>query len=315
MAVTQATHSHRHGADAHNQGRVFWAMLLTGVFMVVEAIGGVISGSLALLSDAGHMLTDFAALMLAWFAFRAGRKRADIRRSYGYHRFQVLAALVNGLAMVVIAIWIVVEAIRRFAAPVEVLPVPMLVIAVVGLLVNIGAFAILHGADRGNLNIRGATLHVVGDLLGSVAAIVAAMVILFTGWMPIDPLLSLVVAALIARAAYALIRDSGHILLEGTPENVDPAVVRDGLIGQVPQVTDVHHVHIWSLTTERPVVTLHAVLSEGADHDETLAALHHALEQLFGISHATIQLEHGPCIDDLTQVRVGDPPAVSRDNA
>lgn len=315
MTATQASHSHRHGADSHNQRRVFWAMLLTGLFMVVEAIGGVISGSLALLSDAGHMLTDFAALMLAWFAFRAGRKRADIRRSYGYHRFQVLAALVNGLAMVAIAIWIVVEAIRRFAAPVDVLPGPMLVIAGVGLLVNIVAFVILHGADRSNLNIRGATLHVAGDMLGSVAAIVAAIVILQTGWMPIDPLLSLLVAALIARAAYALIRDAGHILLEGTPENVDPAVVRESLIGQVPHVTDVHHVHIWSLTSERPVVTLHAVLSDGADHDATLAALHQALERLFGISHATIQLEHGPCVDGLTGAPVGIPPAVSGGNA
>ncbi len=272
-------------------------MLLTGVFMVVEAVGGVLSGSLALLSDAGHMLTDFAALSLAWFAFRAGRRRADIRRSYGYHRFQVLAAFVNGLAMVAIALWIVIEAIRRLAAPIEVLPGPMLVIAGIGLLVNLAAFLILHGADRNNLNIRGATLHVAGDLLGSVAAIVAAVVIMWTGWMPIDPLLSLLVAVLIGRAAYAIIRDSGHILLEGTPENVDPTSLRDHLISQVPEVTDIHHVHIWSLTSERPVVTLHAVLSDEADHDAALAALHQALERLFGISHATIQLEHGRCAD------------------
>jgi cobalt-zinc-cadmium efflux system protein len=297
MSVKHATHTHHHDSDARNQGRVFWAMMLTGGFMVVEAVGGVLSGSLALLSDAGHMLTDFAALSLAWFAFRAGRRRADNLRSYGYHRFQVLAAFVNGLAMVAIALWIVIEAIRRFAAPVEVLPMPMLVIASIGLLVNLAAFAILHGADRNNLNIRGATLHVAGDLLGSIAAIAAASVILWTGWMPIDPLLSLLVAALIARAAYSIIRDSGHILLEGTPENVDPAVLRDGLIGEVPGVVDIHHVHIWSLTTERPVVTLHAVLADDADHDASLAALHDALERMFGIAHATIQLEHGVCAD------------------
>jgi len=299
----------------HNQRRVFWAMLLTGSFMVVEAVGGVLSGSLALLSDAGHMLTDFAALSLAWFAFRAGRRRADIRRSYGYHRFQVLAAFVNGLAMVAIALWIVIEAIRRFAAPVDVLPGPMLVIASIGLLVNIAAFAVLHGADRTNLNIRGATLHVAGDLLGSLAAIAAAIVILRTGWMPIDPLLSLLVAMLIARAAYSIIRDAGHILLEGTPEDVDPDALRDSLISQVPQVADIHHVHIWSLTTERPVVTLHAVLSDDADHDATLAALHQALERMFGISHATIQLEHGPCVDQHAAKTDAAGPPISRNSA
>ncbi len=315
MAVTHSSHDHHQGAEEHNQGRVFWAMLLTGSFMVVEAIGGVLSGSLALLSDAGHMLADFAALSLAWFAFRVGRRRADLRRSYGYHRFQVLAALVNGLAMVAIALWIVVEAVRRFAAPVEVLPGPMLVIASIGLVVNLTAFVILHSADRNNLNIRGATLHVAGDLLGSVAAIAAALIILWTGWMPIDPLLSLLVAALITRAAYNLIRDSGHILLEGTPENVDPAEVRDSLIEQVPQITDVHHVHIWSLTNERPVVTLHAVLADGAHHDSTLAALHQALERLFGISHATIQLEHEPCVDHQTAAADDASTAVNRSSA
>jgi cobalt-zinc-cadmium efflux system protein len=237
------------------------------------------------------------SLLLAWLAFRLARRRADLQRSYGYQRFQVLAAFVNGVSLFVIAGWVVVEALRRFFTPVEVLGGPMLVIASLGLLVNIIAFLILHGGDRRNLNLRGAALHVMGDLLGSCAAIAAAVVILWTGWMPADPLLSVLVALLILKAALTIIRRSGHILLEGTPEHVDPEDLRSRLIEAVPEVVDVHHVHIWSLTGEHPVLTLHAVLDEGADHDSALIALHRALEQLFGVSHATIQLEHSRCPD------------------
>jgi cobalt-zinc-cadmium efflux system protein len=286
------SHGHAHVVTTDSERRVFWAMLLTGSFMVVEVIGGIWSGSLALLSDAGHMLMDFVSLLLAWLAFRLARRRADLQRSYGYQRFQVLAAFVNGVSLFVIAGWVVVEALRRFFTPVEVLGGPMLVIASLGLLVNIIAFLILHGGDRRNLNLRGAALHVMGDLLGSCAAIAAAVVILWTGWMPADPLLSVLVALLILKAALTIIRRSGHILLEGTPEHVDPEDLRSRLIEAVPEVVDVHHVHIWSLTGEHPVLTLHAVLDEGADHDSALIALHRALEQLFGVSHATIQLEH-----------------------
>jgi cobalt-zinc-cadmium efflux system protein len=273
-------------------------MVLTGCFMIAEVIGGILSGSLALLSDAGHMLADFVALALAWMAFRLGRKKADIHRSYGYHRFQVLAAFVNGLTLVLIAAWIVFEAARRIAQPIEVLATPMLAIAILGLLVNAACFAILWSGDRSNLNIQGAALHVMGDILGSVAAIGAAVVILWTGWMPIDPILSVAVAVLILRGAFKIVRKSGHILLEGTPEDVDPTELRDRLKSAVPQVTDVHHVHIWSLTGGRPVLTMHAVLADGADHDQTMAALHRALEVSFGIAHATIQLEHGACPED-----------------
>lgn len=287
---------HNHG-HAGNERRVFLAMLLTGSFMVAEVVGGIVSGSLALLSDAGHMLSDFVSLSLAWFAFRLARRKADIRRSYGYHRFQVVAAFVNGLTLFAIAGWITVEAVRRLADPIEVLAGPMLVIAVLGLLVNVAVFAILQTGDRENLNMRGAALHVMGDMLGSVAAIAASLIILWTGWMPIDPILSVGVAVLILRAAYTIVRKSGHILLEGTPENVDPSDLCDQLKVAVPQVTDVHHVHIWSLINERPVVTLHAVMADGVDQDEALAAIHRALKELFGLSHATVQLERNQCPD------------------
>lgn len=285
---------HDHGHEG-NEHKVLWAIVLTGGFMVVEVVGGIVSGSLALLSDAGHMLTDLVSLGLAWFAFRLGRRASDLKRSYGYHRFQVIAAFINGLALFVIAGWITVEAIHRLAEPVEVLAGPMLAIAVLGLFVNIAAFWILQRGGTENLNIRGAALHVMGDLLGSVAVILASLVILWTGWMPIDPILSVVVSLLILRAAYTVVRKSGHILLEGTPENVDPAAVRDQLQAAVPLVTDVHHIHIWSLTSERPVVTLHAVLADGANQDEALARIHQALSDLFGLSHATVQLERRRC--------------------
>ena len=176
-------HSHPTHAAADNERRVFWTLLLTAGFMVAEILGGIAAGSLALLADAGHMLTDAASLTLAWLAFRIGRRPQDTRRTYGYHRFQVLAAFVNGVTLIAVVGWIAIEAARRLLAPAPVAGGLMLVIAGLGLLVNIAAFAILHGGDRDNLNIRGAALHVMGDLLGSVAAIAAGAVIYATGWM------------------------------------------------------------------------------------------------------------------------------------
>jgi cobalt-zinc-cadmium efflux system protein len=256
-------------------------------------IGGLAAGSLALLADAGHMLTDTLSLALAFVAFRIGRWPQDSRRTYGYHRFQVLAAFVNGLTLVAIVGWIAIEATRRLLEPVEVLGGLMLAVAVIGLVVNIAAFAILNGGDRRNLNLRGAALHVLADMLGSVAAIVAALVISITGWMPIDPLLSLLVAVLILRSAWMLLRRSGHILLEGAPEWLDEAELRGALVAAVPAVLEVHHVHAWMLTIERPLLTLHARVAPGVDQQEALRAIHLALADRFGIEHATVQIEIG----------------------
>lgn len=284
------THDHDRGHSA-NRGRVLWALVLTATFMVAEAVGGVLSGSLALIADAGHMLTDCVSLALAWFAFRIADRKPDLKRSYGYQRFQVLAAFVNGISLFLIAIWITYEAIGRISEPVHVLAGPMLVIAVLGLVVNIVSFAILQSGNRENLNIRGAALHVMGDMLGSLAAIIAALVIMATGWNPIDPILSILVSLLVLRAAYTIIRRSGHILLEGTPENVDPADLSAQLMQQVPGLVDIHHVHIWSLTGEKPVLTMHAVVPAGADHDAFLQKIRSALIDRHGIAHATIQIE------------------------
>jgi cobalt-zinc-cadmium efflux system protein len=284
--------------DADNQRRVFWAMLVTGAFMAVEVAGGLISGSLALLADAGHMLTDTASLALAWFAFRLGRKPADNARSYGYQRFQVLAAFVNGATLIAIVGWIAVEAVGRLLSPQPVMGGTMMAVAVLGLIVNLVAFRLLHGGDQHNLNLRGAALHVLGDLLGSVAAIAAAVVILATGWTPIDPLLSLLVAGLILRSAWMLVRQSGHILLEGTPSHLDIEEIKRELPAAVPAISDVHHVHAWSLTAERPLVTLHANVRQGADHSRVLQAIKSHLSERFAVEHSTVQLEPGPCADD-----------------
>ena len=289
-------HSHSHG-QSHSHGgsqserRVFWALLLTGGFMIVEVVGGLISGSLALLADAGHMATDTAALAFAWIAIRLASLPADTRRSYGYHRLQVIAAFVNGIALIVISVWIVVEAIGRLLDPPEVLGGLMMAVAAAGLCVNLAALGLLLGANRANLNIRGAFLHVLGDLLGSVAALSAAAVILFTGWMPIDPLLSFAVVLLIVRSAWSLVRKSGHILMEGAPDGFDPKHLKRILMEPVPVVEGVHHVHAWSLTPERPLISMHVRIASGDDYDQALKDIQDALATQLDIGHATIQLE------------------------
>lgn len=294
-------HAHTHGPDPstpshENERRLLLAMWLTGGFMLVEVVGGLYAGSLALLADAGHMLTDTAALGFAYFAFRVARRPPDPRRSYGYHRFPVLAAFVNGVTLVGIVGWIAVEAVSRLREPVQILDGPMLVVAIIGLIVNLVAFWILHGGDHGNLNVRGALLHVLGDLLGSVAAIAAALVIMLTGWTPIDPLLSLLVAALVLKSGISLLRQSGHVLMEGSPDDIDEDTVRTALLSDVPEVDDVHHLHVWSLSPGHPLMTLHAHVNGDADNERVLKQILTCLRERFGVEHATVQLEHGRCL-------------------
>jgi cobalt-zinc-cadmium efflux system protein len=289
-------HHHHHPPDG-NERRVLLALLLTGVFTLVEVAGGILTGSLALLADAGHMLTDSAALGLSWYAFRVSRRPATPAHSYGQARFQVLAAFVNGATILGIAAWIAIEAVQRLWAPVPILGGTMLLVAVTGLVVNGLAFLVLHGGDRANLNIKGAVLHVLGDLLGSVAAILAAGIILLTGWMPIDPILSVLVAGLLVRSAWTLLRHSARVLMEGTPEGLDVGRVREVIVERVEGVVDVHHVHAWSLTPERPLMTLHANLAQGADHDRALRETQEVLARHFAVHHATIQLEREHCTD------------------
>ncbi|MFM9846678.1 MAG: cation diffusion facilitator family transporter [Hyphomicrobiaceae bacterium] len=281
-------HAHSHGS---NESRLRQAAVLTAGFMVAEAVGGLVAGSLALVADAGHMLADTASLWLAWFAMRLARRPADLERTFGFHRLQVLAAFINGLVLFFIAIIIIWEAVRRFSEPVDVLAGPMLVIAVIGLLVNVVAFFVLHGAERDNLNIKGAMLHVIGDLLGSAGAIVAALVILWTGWEPIDPLLSVLVTLLILRSAWFLVRESSHILLEATPRGLDIEAMKQDLTSNIEGLVLVHHVHAWSLTQDRPMVTLHACVSDVARARDISQAIKSRLRVGYGVDHVTVEME------------------------
>jgi len=291
-------HHHAHGHTHGDRRRLALATGLTAGFMLVEAVGGVLAGSLALLADAAHMLTDAGSLALALVAFRVTDRGADRRRTFGYHRFPVLAAFVNGLTLAALVVWIAVEAVRRLLTPTPVMGEAMLAVAAVGLAVNLAVFLILHGGSRDNLNVRGALLHVLGDLLGSVAALVAAGVILTTGWTPIDPLLSLLVAALVGRSAWYLLREAGHVLLEGAPDHLDPDAIAHDLPGTVPGVCGVHHVHAWALSPDRPMMSLHITADASAAHDDLTARVKHRLHHRHGVAHATVQVEYGACCPD-----------------
>jgi cobalt-zinc-cadmium efflux system protein len=295
---SHAGHSHGPGAaHANNERRMGLAALITGAFMFAEVAGGIAAGSLALLADAGHMLTDFASLALAWFGFRLSRRPADWKRTFGFDRFQVLVAFANGLALFAIAAWIVYEAAERLMTTPVVSGSIMVVVAVLGLLVNIAAFWLLRGADRDNLNVRGAAVHVLGDLFGSVAALVAGGVILATGWTPIDPLLSLVVAAIIVRSGWQVVAEAGHILLEGAPGELDTRAIAPDLVANVKGVEGVHHVHVWSITQSRRMVTLHACIGEKQNSDKAVRNIKARLKERFGLDHATIEIERGVCAD------------------
>jgi len=277
--------------------RLAVAFVLTVSFMVIEALGGWLSGSLALIADACHMLTDALSLSLAFAGFWFGRRPADSRRSYGYRRFEVLAAWVNGLILAALSLWIMAEAALRLNAPVPVLGGPMLAVATAGLLVNLFILWWLRREHADHINMRGAILHVMSDLLGSAGAMIAAGVILATGWMPADPILSLVIALLILRSAFMLVRSATHILLEGTPEDLDLEQMRADMARAVPDVTSIHHVHAWSLTSGRPMLTLHVSLAEGADREKALRTIKQRLLSEYRIDHSVVQVESGECPD------------------
>ena len=288
-----------HAQQKSNIKRVRIALALTGTFMLVEVAGGILSGSLALLADAGHMLTDTMALALSAIAFRMSSRPADEKRSYGYQRFQILAAFVNGLSLLVIVGWILVEAMQRILQPSPVMGQTMLIVAAAGLLVNVIVFFVLHGGDQENLNMRGAALHVMGDLLGSVAAVTAALIILSTGWMPIDPILSVAVAMLIFRSAWHLVKRSGHILLEGAPEWLDVDEMQSKIIASNPEVKEIHHVHVWGLTPQHPMLTMHVALKQiQSDTTAIIRSIKCLLKKKYGINHSTIEVECDDCADD-----------------
>jgi cobalt-zinc-cadmium efflux system protein len=302
-AHAAASHAHAGGEDSHahahhrdaSERRLLAALLILGAFTLVEAVGGYLARSLALLAESAHMLADAAALVLAVFAVRVSRRPADRRRTYGHRRYQPLAAFVNGQVLLLLTAWVVYAAVMRLLHPRPVNGQLMLVIAIIGGLANLGAFLALSGAR--SLNERSARVHVLSDLLGSGAASVAALLVLLAGWTMADPLLSLVVSALIFRSAWALTRQSADVLLECAPAGLDVQQIELELVGHVPGLTGIHHVHVWSITGERPTVTLHANLVPGTRHAEAIAAIHTRLGERLRVEHTTVQIEEEGCCD------------------
>jgi cobalt-zinc-cadmium efflux system protein len=279
----------REGANARVTGALRAALIMTSVFMVAEVVGGVMSNSLALLADAGHMLTDVGALAFSLFVAWLARQPATPKRTYGYLRFEILAALLNGATLLAVSAWIIWEAIGRLRNPEVVDTGVMFFVAVAGLIVNIISARMLHGSADHSLNVRGAYLHVLSDLLGSVAAIVAAILSRYLGWGLADPVASILMTALIVRGSWKLVRESVDILLESTPSHIDVAVVRQKL-ESIEDVESVHDLHVWTLTSGVVAMSAHAVVREAAVHQKALEAMT-AQAAAMGINHTTIQLE------------------------
>lgn len=265
--------------------------------MAIELASGLIAHSLALIADAGHMLTDAAALALAWAATRIAARPADTRRSFGYQRLRVIVAFVNGCGLLFLVAWIAIEAVQRMLAPAPVDGRVVLYVGVAGFAINLIVYAMLSRQGGHDMNVAAATLHVLGDLLGSLAAIIAAVIILWSGWLPIDPLLSLVVCALIVRSAWTLVRRSAHILMEGSPDWLDLAELRSTLEKRIPAIRDVHHVHAWLVGPNETLLTMHISVVSAADHPLVLRDAKSVLAESFGITHATIQIEVEACAD------------------
>jgi cobalt-zinc-cadmium efflux system protein len=292
-------HSHGHGHDhSHHdhlrevgRNRLIIVLALTATFMVVEFVGGYLANSLALMADAGHMLNDVAALALTWFALWFSRRPATAAKSYGYLRMEILVALVNGAALIMIAVIIFWQAYVRMLEPPEVEGTLMLVVASGGLIVNIIGAVLLHASSAHNLNMRGAYLHVLGDLLGSVGAISAALIILFTGWYLADPIISVVVALLILVGAWRLVRESVDILLEAVPKHIDLGAV-DRAIRGVDGVEDVYDLHVWTLTSGYLSMSVHALIGDPARHQAVLGEIHELMHKRFNITHVTVQIDH-----------------------
>jgi len=293
-------HSHDHDhSHAGSRARLAFAFALTCLMLVVEALGGWWSGSLALLADAAHMLVDAGALALAWAAAVYALRPADARRSFGYARMEVLAGFVNALVQLLLVAGIVYEAIRRLLAleSIHIQSGVMLVVAAAGLLVNAIVLRSLHGHDHENLNTAGARLHVFGDLLGSVATVLAALLVRYLGWEWADPALSLLVSLLILRGAFVLLKRSSHILLEGVPEGVAPEEIRAALATADPAIAEIHHLHVWQIASGSRMATLHARLREGGDAQQVLRSVQQVLRERFSITHVTVQIESSDCLD------------------
>lgn len=293
-------HAHEHGSRVHaaaGRRRLSFVLGLTALYMLAEVVGGWMTGSLALLADAGHMLADVAALALALLAVWFGARPATPRKTFGYYRLEILAALVNGVTLVVISLLIIYEAYHRWAEPQPVKSGPMMLIATGGLLVNVLCAYILHGHHEEDLNVRGAWLHVIGDALGSVGAIIAGALMLLYGWYAADPLFSVVISLLIVWSSWNLIRESTNVLLEGTPAHINLRAVEEAIL-ETRGVEDVHDLHIWTITSGREALSAHVIHTDTTSPPELLSELRNKLHQRFGVDHLTIQMETPEYEDD-----------------
>jgi cobalt-zinc-cadmium efflux system protein len=282
-------HHHNHGDRQTGRRRLAFTLALVLLYMVAEVVGGLWTGSLALLADAGHMLSDAAALGLALFALWIAERPGGPQRTFGFRRTEVLAALANGATLLLVAVFIALEAWERFQAPQEVKGREMMLIAVGGLVINLVGLFVLHGSRSHSLNLRGAWLHVLADTLGSVQAIAAGALIWAFGWHWADPLASVLIAALVIWSAWSLLRDSLNVLMEATPPHIDAEEVRAALTA-VPGIREVHDLHIWTITSGFESLSVHARVAEG-DRDEILRQAGELLRERFGIEHTTVQLE------------------------
>ncbi len=276
--------------DGSPRRRLALMFLLTTSFMVVEAVGGVVSGSLALLADAGHMLTDSMAIALSYTAMWLAGREASFTRTYGFRRAEILAAFVNSLVLVLLALWIVKEAVERLYAPRPVLDQVLLAVALAGLAVNLLGYGLLHRHAKSNVNIRSALWHILGDLLGSLGTIAAALVIRFTGWTGIDPVIGLGIALLIGVGSGRILYDTTNLLLDSVPRDIDSLAVRRFLDSQ-PDVAKICDLHIWAVSASETMLTTHLVVKEGIDRDKLLHSLLGELHRRFGLAHMTVQLE------------------------
>ncbi len=290
-------HPHPHGDHNHDHGRgtdrraLAITFVLTAAFTVAEVVGGLITGSLALLADAGHMLSDALSLGVALFAVWLAGRPSTPNRSFGYKRAEILAALFNGATLVAISVWIFIEAYHRFREPPEILGGWMLVVAAVGLVVNVAGAAILSRSGGESLNLQGALRHIVADILGSIGAIAAALVILTTGWYYADPIISTLIGLLVLGSSWKLLRDSTNVLLEGTPRGIDADEVGRSMAAS-EGVQEVHDLHIWTITSGCPALAAHVLVGR----DENCHARRRDIEELlareYGIEHTTLQVDH-----------------------
>ena len=288
-------HGHHHHHDATGNERTLWfALALTGGFMLVEALAGWLTGSLALFSDAAHMFTDSAALAVSLAAVRLGRLAADSKRTFGYQRFEILAAAFNAALLFIVALFILYEACQRFLQPAPIHTTGMLAVAVLGFVVNLLAARLLHAGSASNLNMKSAYLEVVSDLVGSAGVIAAGVAILFTGMTWIDPLVAILIGLWVVPRTWVLFRASVNILLEGVPEGLDIAQVRSTILS-VQGVCGVHDLHVWAVASREPSLSAHVVVVDSADAQAALTRVARVLDERFHIHHSTIQVECGAC--------------------